>query len=459
MQKSTHHEKFLELRKKHPVFTYENFSFSLSPSGLDIEFVFSTDGLDPFRPKLFIPRKAWFRPDDEIRNFLPGIIFQIGMIELISYWKATCSPRVRVVPGGLTPEQIAWWKGVWFNGLGEFFYLNSIGTSLQEFMSLEPERGDALPAAAFPGGEGIIVPVGGGKDSVVTLELLRNLPGTIPMIMNPRGATLQTIYQGGYADADYIEIHRKLDPGLLRLNSQGYLNGHTPFSALLAFVSVLAAILSGRKYIALSNESSASETTIPGTAINHQYSKSLEFEEAFRWYSEKYVARGVDYFSFLRPLNELQIARIFSGYKNYHPVFRSCNAGSREDTWCGKCAKCLFTCIILSPFLSDEQIRNIFGKNLLDDPELRPLFDQLTGVADEKPFDCVGTLAEVNLALCETIRRQDNGKLPCLLEYYRSLPLYGKYCGEDFQQALAGFSDPHHLPGFLVPRLKSALHG
>jgi hypothetical protein len=279
------------------------------------------------------------------------------------------------------------------------------------------------------------------------------------MIMNPRGATLQTIYQGGYADADYIEIHRKLDPGLLRLNSQGYLNGHTPFSALLAFVSVLAAILSGRKYIALSNESSASETTIPGTAINHQYSKSLEFEEAFRWYSEKYVARGVDYFSFLRPLNELQIARIFSGYKNYHPVFRSCNAGSREDTWCGKCAKCLFTCIILSPFLSDEQIRNIFGKNLLDDPELRPLFDQLTGVADEKPFDCVGTLAEVNLALCETIRRQDNGKLPCLLEYYRSLPLYGKYCGEDFQQALAGFSDPHHLPGFLVPRLKSALHG
>ncbi|MEI6456091.1 MAG: hypothetical protein WCO93_07365 [bacterium] len=459
MPKSTNYEKFLEFRKIFPWFSFDNFSFSLSQKGLEVDFVFSLSGQITFLPRLFVPRKKWFRPDHEIEMLLPNILFQIGMIEMVSYWKAACPPLVKILPGSLTRDQVAWWKRCYFNGLGEFFYLNSIGTTLEDFMVIEADGGPVHPLMKIPVTGGIVIPVGGGKDSAVTLELVGKQKDSIPMIMNPRGATLQTICQFGFGDQEYIEIHRTLDPGLLALNDQGFLNGHTPFSALLAFVAVLAAILSGRKYIALSNESSANETTIPGTTINHQYSKSLEFENDFRNYLRNYITTDIDYFSYLRPLSEMQIARLFAGFHKYHAVFRSCNAGSREDVWCGKCAKCLFTFIILSPFLSSEKMKDIFGKDLLDDMELLLLFDQLTGGAEEKPFDCVGTISEVNLALCEKIRQCGKEKLPGLLDYYRTLPLYPSYSEKSFREAIDGFAAGHHVTGSLLSILKSALHG
>jgi len=457
MPKSNNQKKFLELRKKFPWFSYEKFTWTLSEKGLEAEFQFDLSGVVTFRPRIFIPKKSWFLPSAETKELLPGILFRIGLIEMISYWKAACPPIVKVNPGTLGAEEIVWWKKVWYNGMGEFFYLNSIDNTIDDFITVQSvDNKPYYPVRAD--GKGIIVPVGGGKDSAVTLELLGSLPGTIPLIMNPRGATLQTIYKAGFKDEDYIEIHRTIDPELLRLNDQGYLNGHTPFSALLAFVTVLAAILSGRKFIALSNESSANETTIPGTSVNHQYSKSVEFEKDFREYIRRFVAPGIEYFSFLRPLNELQIARLFSGFEKYHGIFRSCNAGSKEDVWCGKCAKCLFTYIILSPFLPAEKMRLIFGKDLLEDAGLIPLLDQLTGRAEEKPFDCVGTISEVNLALFKTIRKHGGEKLPSLLEYYRKSPLYKSYCDKGFDEALTGFSDDHQIPSSLIPILTSALN-
>ena len=220
-----------------------------------------------------------------------------------------------------------------------------------------------------------------GKDSIVTLELLGDLPGSIPLILNPRGASLNTVLARGYSEEDYIDIRRTIDPALLKLNDEGFLNGHTPFSALLGFVCALAAVISGKRFVALSNESSANEATIPGTTINHQYSKSVAYEKDFRHYPGRYLAPEVEYFSFLRPLNELQISRLFTGYPEYFPLFRSCNAGSKTDSWCGKCSKCLFSYIILSPFYTrGGPLNGIFGRDLFDDPDLIHYFDQLTGL-------------------------------------------------------------------------------
>ena len=247
--------------------------------------------------------------------------------------------------------------------------------------------------------ERTLVPIGGGKDSVVTLECLRNEMPVIPLIVNPRGATLNCVKTAGYKENEFIIINRTLDPTMLKLNAEGYLNGHTPFSALLAFISVLVAFGSHSKYIALSNENSANESTVPGTNINHQYSKSIEFEDDFRNYVAANLNDEVQYFSFLRPLSELQIAKLFSQCEAYHPVFRSCNAGSKTDSWCGKCPKCLFTWIILSPFLSREKLTAIFGKDLMADESLRPILEELNGTAAVKPFECVGTVEEVRACL------------------------------------------------------------
>lgn len=227
---------------------------------------------------------------------------------------------------------------------------------------------------------------------------------------------------GGFKNSHVVEVYRKIDENLLKLNADGFINGHTPFSTLLAFVSYFVAYLIGLKYTVVSNESSANEANVCGEKINHQYSKSFEFETDFREYAEKYLGGDVEYFSFLRPLNELQIAKIFSSLTKYHRVFKSCNVGSKgeEWVWCGKCAKCLFAFIILSPYLYPDDLIEIFGKDLFEDRLLLETFLELIGRGATKPFDCVGTFTEVNFSISLTIQnlRKLGKKLPYLLEYY-----------------------------------------
>ena len=458
MSKSIRQKKFIELRREFPTFSYEKYDYLLTESGLEVRYTFSISERFHFHHTLFFPRKSWFLPDENILPHLPNILFQIGMIELISYWKLTCSPQLIIKPHRLLPEQVSWWKKLYFNGLGEFIYLNSLETVMDDFMLFEVASDDLLPLTNPGVSPSALIPVGGGKDSVVTLEILRHHISCLPFILNPRGASLETIQASGFRREGLVEAIRTLDPLLIKLNGEGFLNGHVPFSAVLAFTGVLAAILSGRQYIALSNESSANEATVENTTINHQYSKSVEFELDFRSYLAKYITPGINYFSFLRPLSEIQIARLFAKYPAHHAVFRSCNAGSKTDSWCGKCAKCLFTFIILSPFFPAAKLVTIFGSNLLDDVELKPLFDQLIGTVPEKPFDCVGTMEEVNLALGKVIRQSNAGRLPALLSYYSSLPLFRRFSEEKFGEALSSFNQENFLPPVFEHQLRSVLY-
>ncbi|KAF5030046.1 hypothetical protein DSECCO2_642240 [anaerobic digester metagenome] len=202
--------------------------------------------------------------------------------------------------------------------------------------------------------------------------------------------------------------------------------------------------MTGVSDIALSNESSANESTVPGTDVNHQYSKSFEFEQDFRDYYEKYISEGFNYFSFLRPLTELQIAELFSKMTAYHAVFRSCNAGSKEDIWCGKCPKCLFANIILSPFLPPEKLKEIFGSDLFDSRVLVTAFDELNGKIPVKPFECVGTVSEVNEAIQLAIQTfyKEKKSLPYLLS------IYEKRHPETVVNSLGFWNKEHNLSPF-----------
>ena len=457
MLKSSNQDKQIKLSAEFPYFIYEEFTFSLEPEGLKMNFHFNLGGSYHFYPTLFIPRKNWAFPDDILYPMLPSLVFHIGMVELISYWKAACPGKVIIKPAGLSREQKEWWKKLYFLGLGEFFYLNSIEADEHTFMDIEAE-GEIFSDLATPDlKEWVILPVGGGKDSVVTLDLLKGYYDVMPMVLNSRGATSAVIEASGIPAEDSLFITRHLDPLLIELNARGYLNGHTPFSALLAFISLTAALFTGRKYIVLSNESSANEATIPGTNINHQYSKSFEFENDFRSYVSKYITRNIEYFSFLRPLNELQIAWLFSRLPAYHSIFRSCNAGSKTDSWCGKCPKCLFTFIILSPFMGIERLSSVFGKNMLEELSMSETLRQFTGAADEKPFDCTGTVDEINLALCESIRQNKGLVLPALLEQYAGSDEYNRYRDKDFNTFLR-LVMPNNLPESFRKILTAALH-
>ena len=418
---SGNYKKYQTLRTEFPIFTYEDFSVVRSEKTITLEFLFVVNEHLKFRPTLSIPERSFYIIDALSDEQLNILAFHIGMIELVSYWKATCSPTVVIKPFALSKEQIDWWKKLYFQGLGEFFYVNEIATNMADFMRIEAVSDVVLSKQQFNLDEKTIVPIGGGKDSVVTLELLRKSMVEIrPMIINPRGATLNCAKITGFERDEIIEVNRTICPQLLEVNALGFLNGHTPFSAMLAFVSLLTSAITGMKHIALSNESSANEATVLGTDVNHQYSKSLEFENDFRDYVKKNISDDFDYYSFLRPYNELKIAEYFSGFPQYHSVFRSCNVGSKDDIWCCNCAKCLFAYIILSPFIEPEKMVEIFGKNLFDNKTLAHDFNQLIGIEKTKPFECVGTIDEVNTALNLCIQRFPN-YTPTLIEYYKTL--------------------------------------
>ena len=399
MKRTDNQHKFDAMREEFSTFTFERQTVKRENGVLSLAFDFNLDGRYHFHPTLEIPARYVFDWERIPGEQLQALAFQIGMTELVSYWKIACPKRVVVKPFSLTDSQKAFWKKLYYNGLGEFLYLNCISVSEDDLMQIESIGNQSFAKVDLPLEERTLIPIGGGKDSVVTLECLRNEIPVIPMIVNPRGATLNCVKTAGYCENDFIVINRTLDPTMLKLNAEGYLNGHTPFSALLAFIGVLVAFGSRSRYIALSNENSANESTVPGTNINHQYSKSIEFERDFRNYVAENLNDKVQYFSFLRPLSELQIAKLFAQCEAYHLVFRSCNVGSKTDSWCGHCPKCLFTWIILSPFLSREKLIEVFGKDLMADASLQPIFEELNGTAAVKPFECVGTVEEVRACM------------------------------------------------------------
>jgi hypothetical protein len=424
------YKKYIQLRKDYKFLVYEGFAISENPENLTVLYQFNLADKYYFSPSIKFKKGKYFNANLSA-SIIENFVFHIGLIELISYWKAACPPKIIIKPFQLDELQVKWWKNMWYNGLGEFFYLNKIEVKPDNFVEVISDSEKVIgPVNLNMNKKQVLIPIGGGKDSIVTLELLKDHFNCIPLIINPRKASLESIRLAGYGLNDYVEIQRTIHPQLLQLNKLGFLNGHTPFSALLAFISVFSAYLTGSNTIALSNESSANEPTNIDTGVNHQYSKSFAFEKDFRNYMKMYISPDINYFSFLRPLKEYDIARLFAGYPKYFSAFKSCNAGSKTDSWCGNCPKCLFTFIILSPFVAKDTLVELFGKDLLNDEKLLTYFDELTGLSEIKPFECVGTIDEVNYALIRTFENRSD-MLPYLLNYYISTPAYARY--KDFK--------------------------
>ena len=396
-------EKFILFREKYSEIIYKKYQILDEEEVLKIVFTFEIPNLTTFEPTLSIQKKDIVN-DNINNNLLNSIKFIIVLIELISYYKCICPKKIVIECGYIDEEEQAWFKKLFYNGLGEFLYINNIKVSeedLFDFVILGEKIN--LDNITYQG-SGNLIPIGGGKDSIVTLELLKEYDNKC-FAINPK-----EVHKNCVKDNTLYSIKRTIDKNLLELNKQGYLNGHTPFSAIVAFTSFLVAYLTNRRYIVLSNEGSANEATVPGTNINHQYSKSYEFEKDFYEYTKKYFKIDIEYFSLLRPIKEIQIAYLFTEYKEYHKVFRSCNLGSKETPWiwCCNCPKCLFVYIILEAFMSKEEVIDIFGENMLNNKNLEKDFLELIGESDTKPFECIGEINEVKYALNRIIDKDDS---------------------------------------------------
>jgi hypothetical protein len=380
----------------------------------------------------------------------------MGMIEAMSYFKATCSPQFLIKCGSLDDFQKEWFKKLFYLGLGEFRYRNNINIDQDSFVNFD-NYGEAIKVESEEDLlSGILIPIGGGKDSNVTMEILKKYnEESLAFRIGKNEVADECARLGGFNDDRVVEIKRTIDKDLLELNKRGFLNGHTPFSAVVAFNTYLCAYLLGKKNVALSNENSANESNVVGENINHQYSKTIEFENDFRDYADRYLKGNVNYFSLLRPLSELQIAKLFSRYEKYHKVFKSCNVGSKSSPWiwCCNCPKCLFVYSILSPFLYKDKLVEIFGQDMFENTLLLSTFIELCGYGEIKPFECVGTYSEVRYAVSETIRKyEDKPNLPYLLKYY-----YEHFELSD-ENPLNDYNEDHNVPKEFEDLLKQELY-
>lgn len=446
-------EKFNKFRNEYPNFIYDKYEIIEEKDFIKIIYHFNIEGLVSFRP-YYILEKKYITNKNINKKLFNYLIFHIGLIELVSYFKCTCSPNVIINAGYINEDQIKWFKKLYYYGLGEMLYTNQINVKEEDLMNVTCTCNEEVFDDLDYEGIGNLIPIGGGKDSNVTLELMKNeFNNNTCFVINPKDIHINCAEVGGYSNDKLFLIKRVLDRKIVDLNNAGFLNGHTPFSSLVAFVSYFCAYISNKKYIILSNEASANEPTVLGTKINHQYSKTYEFENDFNEYTKKYFNIDIKYFSLLRCLNEFQIGLLFSNYKKYHNIFKSCNVGSKTTPWkwCCNCPKCLFIYIILSPFLCKEELVNIFGEDLYEKKELLDDLLELSGYSENKPFECVGTYGEVRYALSLTINKLGED-LPYLLKYYKNyfgLELNNKYENE--------FNEENNLDSKFIDIVKEEL--
>lgn len=409
---------YLQFREEYPAFIYEEFAWEIRNDQLHTQFSYRTPPDHAFVHRVIFESMGASAPNRAIDN----LVFHIGLAEMPSYWKATCSPRVEVRAGQLSPKQAHWWRRLFIGGMGEYFYKNDIDFTQDGFLDITSHGNRAVGEfAEFNNTGAVLVPIGGGKDSAVSAEILRQNYPIQCLLINPTPAARSVASLAG-CEAPII-VRRTIDPYLLQLNQQGFLNGHIPFSASIAFISLLVAALGQHKYMAVSNERSSNEGNVHylGHEINHQYSKSLEFETDFNRYVHAFITRDMTYFSFLRPLYELQIARLFSKMPQYFPVFRSCNQAQKSNSWCGHCPKCLSIALTLMPWTDRATIEGIFGFNPLVDPDNQEVLRQMKGERENKPFECVTTFEEAQIAQ-EMLERGMTARVQSFLERWLDNP-------------------------------------
>ncbi len=357
---------------------------------------------------------------DVPQNQLDKILQSLHIILGVSYWKFYCATNVKS-PYNLTKNEAEFWNTVYKKGLGEFFYRNKLDPKISpEFPcndNINSNKDSKFISSLIRDNKGYLVGVSGGKDSIVGVELMKESGENITAFYietlrqtqgKPESELVNNVIK--LTELPNLKIKRILDSKVFEKHQY---NGHIPISAIYAFLGIFTAMLYGYKGFIVSNEYSSNfgNTKYKGQDINHQWSKTFEFEKMFSDYVKEFISQNLEYFSLLRPFYEIRIAEMFIKYPKYFQAFSSCNNNFKIENelaspkptggggWCGKCAKCVFTFTILSPFLKKKELINIFGKDLSKDKNLKQLFKDISGRGKMKPFDCVGTFQEAQTAL------------------------------------------------------------
>jgi hypothetical protein len=450
---------------------------------------YALDGGFSFTERIDLPVAVPLSPE-QIEQ-VQGLLSLLHWVAGISYYKTALPPSVVCESGQPGPAAARLLDALYSEGLGELAYRNELAALPCPHFSPRPEGSlglDASPGAyEAPRASAesraqapahVLVPVGGGKDSAVAIEVVRRSGAQTTLFSIGDAAPI--LRTAAVAGLPHLIARRILDPLLFDLNAAGAINGHIPITAIVSCVALLTAALHGCDAVAMANERSASAPNLSwgGVEVNHQFSKSLAAERLLSAAVEELVRAGgppsspsaggppssppLRCFSILRPASELAIARAFAGLASYHGAFTSCNAIFRiEETlrsasWCCDCPKCRFVFLILAPFSSPAHLREVFGSDLLADERQFEGFALLAASGGHKPFECVGEEQE-SLAAMRMLAED---------ERWREHPVVVRLAAEVLAPAPAGAGDPqavlalgedHDVPDALLTQLDALL--
>ncbi|AKC78902.1 hypothetical protein XB05_09290 [Xanthomonas arboricola] len=382
----------------------------------------------------------------------------LHLIAGVSYYKAAVPPTIAIDSYSIDADTAALVESVYLHGLGEFAYRN--GLNLHGKIHLPVAAPAAADAPALGLREHALVAIGGGKDSLVSIEALRH--AGIEQTVSWIGGSQLIRACAERTGLPVLNIGRVLAPELFEVNRQGAWNGHIPVTAVNSAILVLSALLNGVDQVVFSNERSASYgSQIPGTGeVNHQWSKGWAFEQAFGDYVQRHVAADLRYYSLLRPLSELAVARQFAKTDHYDAHFSSCNRnfhimGERPvHRWCGVCPKCHFVFLALAPFMPKTRLVKIFGRNLLDDATQAGGYDALLEFQDHKPFECVGEGRESRAAMAVLASRAEWKEDALVLRFIREIQPQLDQQALQLEPLLA-IDGEHRIPSALWERVRA----
>ncbi|MEU8167425.1 hypothetical protein AB0B97_13100 [Micromonospora sp. NPDC049004] len=390
-----------EQLRRMDAFTFPSYSIDFATGEVLFDYALTGPaGEQRFTEVITLPLPAQ-PPSDETVATLGRVLEVLHLVAGVSYYKVAAPPRL-VLPAPLGRATVDYVTAVYTKGLAEYAYRNQLPHVLElrpEVPAGSPEsprvydNSDRRPLSA----------VGGGKDSIVSLEALRRAElDPVPFSVNPNHVIVSVNEASGLAP---LAARRRIDPVLFDLNAAGGLNGHIPVTAINSLIAVATAVLHGLGPVVMSNERSASDPNLSwnGHEINHQWSKGVEAEGLLRGALAEHAGLTEPYFSLLRSLSELHIARLFAEFTRYDDVVTSCNQAFKlrdaSERWCRDCPKCRFVFLAMAPFMPRERVTHIFGGDLLADPEQIPGYRELLGVDGHKPFECVGEVEESVVAL------------------------------------------------------------
>ncbi|MGV8854425.1 MAG: hypothetical protein ACOH2L_07230 [Devosia sp.] len=376
----------------------------------------------------------------------------------VSYFKLKAPFAIAAPDIALNAAERAFATDVYENGLGEFYARNDLQRFDRLTITAPHDDAERQPAIALP--DRTLLPIGGGKDSLVSVDLLTHTGVAFtPFAVNPKGPILTSVDKIGTPP---VYVTRTLDPEMIRLSqAPGFYNGHVPSTAINSMIAALCALLYGYSQIVLSNERSASEGNVEfdGRQTNHQYSKSLGFELLIADILSGATGGTLKYFSLLRPYSEARIASLFTHETKFDRVFSSCNrnfrlTGNDGPLWCGECPKCHFVFLIFAPFMAKDRLLAIFGKDLLDNPAHESSFRELAGLAGQKPWECVGEILEAAACLYTLTRHADWHEAAVVRAIKTDLLV--QYGEPKLQAAMAECltdSHDHHVPPALAAKV------